>query len=135
LPSARERVLNRTVPDRSPPLPQAVAELWDLVVAYFKQETTVPLQRLARAVGFGLLGALLLGFGVVFVTVGGLRVLQEETGETFTGDWSWAPYGIMTVALLLIGGIIWKIGTRRKKRKPAAEPASVSAPVSASASA
>ncbi len=108
------------MPERPPPLPQAAAELWDLVVAYFKQETAVPLQQLARSVAFGLLGSLLLGFGVVSVTVGSLRLLQEETGETFTGDWSWAPYGIVTVALLLVGGIIWKVGTRRKKRKPVA---------------
>jgi hypothetical protein len=120
LPTPRERELNPSVPTRPPPLPQAAAELWDLVVAYFKQETAVPLQQLARSVAFGLLGALLLGFGVICVTVGSLRLLQEETGETFTGDWSWAPYGIVTVALLLVGAIIWKVGTRRKKREPAA---------------
>lgn len=106
------------MPERPPPLPQAVAELWDLVVAYFKQETTVPLQRLGRVVLFGVLGSLLLGFGVVCVTIGGLRLLQTETGETFTGDWSWAPYGIMTVALALVGAVTWRIGTRRKRRDP-----------------
>jgi hypothetical protein len=119
LPSARDCELNRPVPERPPPLPQAAAELWDLVVAYFKQETAVPLKQLARAVAFGLLGSLLLGFGVICVTVGGLRLLQEETGETFTGNWSWAPYGIVTVALLLVGGITWKVGTRRRQRKAA----------------
>ncbi len=117
---ARDCDLNPIVPERPPPLPQAVAELWDLLLAYFKQETAVPLQQLLRVVAFGLLSALLLGFGVICVTVGGLRLLQEETGETFTGDWSWAPYGIMTVALLLVGAVIWKVGTRRKHRKPAA---------------
>ena len=35
--------------------------------------------------------SLLLGLGVVLLGVGGLRALQTETGETFTGDWSWAP--------------------------------------------
>jgi hypothetical protein len=109
--------LNRRVPERPPPLPQAVAELWDLVVAYFKQETTVPLQKLGRVVGFGIAGSLLMGIGVVFLAVGGLRLLQEETGETFTGDWSWAPYGIVTVALLLGAAISWKIGSRRKQRR------------------
>ncbi len=112
------------MPDRSPPLPQAIAELWDLVVAYLKQETTVPLRQLARAFGLGLLGAMLTGFGVICVTVGGLRVLQEETGDTFTGNWSWAPYGIMAVALIVLGAITWKIGSRRKRHRPAA----VSAP-------
>ena len=30
----------------------------------------------------------------------GLRALQDETGDTFTGDWSWVPYLIMFVVLL-----------------------------------
>jgi hypothetical protein len=111
--------LNPKVPERPPPLPQVIAELWELVVAYFKQETMVPLQALVRVVALGLAGAFLLGFGVICVTVGGLRLLQEETGETFTGNWSWAPYGIVTVALLLVGGITWKVGTRRRQRKAA----------------
>ena len=104
------------MPERPPPLPQAVAELWDLVLRYFKQETTVPLKQLGRAIGLGIAGSVVMGLGVVFLTVGLLRLLQEETGETFTGDWSWAPYGIVTVALLLGAAITWKIGSRRKKR-------------------
>src|SRR5437588_12963564 len=84
---------------RPPPLPQLVTELRDLVVTYFKQQTLVPLQQLGRYIGFGILGSLLLGFGVVFVAMSGLRALQEETGDTFSGDWSWAPYLIMFVAL------------------------------------
>jgi hypothetical protein len=110
-------VLNPNVPERPPPLPQVIAELWELVVAYFKQETLVPLQALLRVVALGLAGALLLGFGVVCLTVGGLRLLQEETGSTFTGNWSWAPYAIMTVVLLAGGALTWAIGTRKKGQK------------------
>ena len=105
------------MPERPPPLPQVIAELWELVVAYFKQETLVPLQQLVRVVALGLAGALLLGFGVVCVTVGGLRLLQEETGATFTGNWSWAPYAIMTVVLLIGGALTWKLGTRKKRQE------------------
>ena len=103
--------------DRPPPLPQVIAELWGLVVAYFKQETLAPLQQLVRVVALGLAGALLLGFGVVCLTVGGLRALQTETGSTFTGNWSWAPYAIMTFVLIVGGALTWKIGTRRKNRR------------------
>jgi hypothetical protein len=103
------------VPERPPPLPQVIAELWELVVAYFKQETLAPLQLLVRVVALGLAGALLIGFGVVCVTIGGLRLLQDETGETFTGNWSWAPYAIMTVVLLVGGALTWKLGTRKKR--------------------
>jgi hypothetical protein len=109
-------VLNPTVSDRPPPLPQAVAELWELVLAYFKQETTVPLKQLGRVIGFGLAGALLFGFGVICLTLGGLRLLQTETDTTFTGNWSWVPYAIMTVALLVGGALTWKIGTRKKRQ-------------------
>jgi hypothetical protein len=88
-------------------LPQLVLELRDLVVAYFKQETLLPLKALGRYAAFGVGGALLLGFGVLFLGVGGLRALQTETGETFTGDWSWVPYIIVVVALALGGALVW----------------------------
>ena len=113
-------MLNPGVPDRPASLPQVATELWELVVAYFKQETAVPLQRLGRVLAMGLLGALLLGFGVVFVTLAALRALQTETGSTFTGNWSWVPYLIVTVALVIGGALTWMIGTRRKHQREAA---------------
>ena len=73
---------------RNPPLPQLVSELWDLIVAYFKQETVVPLKQLGRWITFGILGALLLGVGVLLLAMAGLRALLEKTGTTFTGDLS-----------------------------------------------
>jgi hypothetical protein len=92
---------------RAPSLPQLVLELRDLVVAYFKQETLVPLKDLGRYAAFGIGGALLLGFGALFLAVGALRALQTETGDTFTGDWTWVPYVIVVVALILGAGIVW----------------------------
>ena len=83
-------------------LPEQVAELRQLVVAYFKQEAVDPLKALGRFVAFGAAGSLLLGVGVVFLTVGGLRALQEETGDHLTGNWSWAPYAIV-FGVLAIG--------------------------------
>ncbi len=52
---------------RPPPLPQLVTELRDLVVRYVREQTLVPLQKLGRYIGFGVLGSLLLGFGVLFL--------------------------------------------------------------------
>ena len=101
------------------PLPQLVLELRDLVITYLKQETLVPLRQLGRYVGFGIAGSLLLGLGAVLLGVGGLRALQTETGETFTGDWSWAPYLIVFVALLLCGAITWKTRRGWRSRKEA----------------
>jgi hypothetical protein len=83
---------------------ETIQELKDLVVAYFRQETVEPLKGLARYVGFGLGGALLLGLGVTFLGLGGLRALQTETGTTFTKNWSWAPYAIIVVVLLALAG-------------------------------
>ncbi|HZP30285.1 MAG TPA: phage holin family protein [Acidimicrobiia bacterium] len=101
---------------RPPSLPQLVLELRDLVVAYFKQETLVPLKALGRYAAFGIAGALLLGFGVLFLGVGGLRALQTETGDTFSGDWSWAPYLIVVVALFVGAGVVWAARGARADR-------------------
>ena len=97
---------------RAPSLPQLVLELRDLVIAYFKQETLVPLKSLGRYVAFGLGGSLLLGFGTLFLGVGALRALQTETGSTFEGDWSWAPYLIVVVALLAVLGLVFAVSMR-----------------------
>lgn len=102
---------------RNPPLPQLVTELWDLVVAYFKQETVVPLQQLGQWIAFGILGALLLGVGVLLLAMAGLRALQEETGTTFTGNLSWIPYLILFVALIVGAAITWKARGVRRRRK------------------
>lgn len=104
--------------DGSKPLPQVLQELRDLIVAYFQQETVVPLKQLGRYVMFGVVGALLLGIGVLLLAMSGLRALQDETGTTFTGNWSWAPYGIMFVTLLAGGAITWKArGVQRSRRE------------------
>lgn len=84
-----------------PPQDQ-LRELKELIIAYFKQETIDPLKGLVRYVAFGLLGAVLMGTGICFLAVGGLRALQTQTGTTFTGNWSWAPYGFTILALLII---------------------------------
>jgi hypothetical protein len=102
---------------RPPPLPQLVTELRDLVVRYFREQTLVPLQQLGRYIGFGILGSLMLGFGVVFLGLAGLRALQDETGDTFTGDWSWVPYLIMFVALLFGAALVWLARTARRAEK------------------
>jgi len=104
-------------PRRTPPLPQLVSELWELVVTYVRQQTLVPLKRLVRYIGFGVLGSLLIGIGVVFLGVAGLRALQTETGSTFTGDWSWAPYLIVFVSLMIGGGLTWAARSRRSRKE------------------
>lgn len=104
--------MSETTSEKS--LPTLASELWDLVRAYAKQETIQPLKGIGRFIGFGLAGAFLLGMGLVLIAIGGLRVLQTETGTTFHGNWSWAPYLIVLVACVSIAGIFISRTSKRK---------------------
>jgi len=95
---------------------QTVRELKDLVIAYAKQETTDPLKGLGRYVGFGLAGALLLGTGFSFLAIGLLRALEGNRGWLFHGNWSWVPYAIDIVALVLIAGLVWMARSKRSRK-------------------
>lgn len=90
--------------DQSKSVPTLVQELWELVVAYARQETLEPIKSLGRFVAFGLAGAVVLTIGLVFLFLGVLRVLQTETGSTFRGNWSWLPYLITLVGCLGVAG-------------------------------
>ena len=106
------------VPDESNDraLPAQVAELWDLVRAYAKQETVEPIKGLGRYAAFGVGGSVLLSVGLVLLTVGGLRALQTETGTTFEGNWSWAPYLIALVAAGLVIALLLRATRKRSTR-------------------
>lgn len=104
-------------PQSGKSLPVLVEELWQLVVAYAKQETVEPLKGLGRFVAFGVGGSLFLGIGVVLLLLAGLRALQEETGTTFTGNWSWAPYGITLVGTVVVIGLAVSAVGRNNKKK------------------
>lgn len=113
-----------TPPGRSPlagkdkSIPALTTELKDMVVAYAKQETVEPIKNLGRFVAFGLLGSLLLAVGLLTAIVGVLRVLQEETGGTFDGTWSWAPYLItLVVCVLVIALAASAIGRAKRRRR------------------
>lgn len=82
-------------------------DLVDLVVGYAKQETVDPLKRLGKQAAFGVLGALLLGIGGIFLGLGLLRGLQTET-DAFNRYLSWLPYAIVVFALMLLAAASWK---------------------------
>ncbi|HYD10698.1 MAG TPA: hypothetical protein VEA78_11395 [Acidimicrobiales bacterium] len=96
-------------------VPTLAAELWDLVRAYAKQETIDPIKAQGRRVGFGLAGSVLLSIGLVLLALGGLRALQTETGTTFTGNWSWAPYLITLAGTVVVIGLV-TMGMRKRKK-------------------
>ena len=84
-------------------------ELVDLVIAYAKQETLDPLKGLGKKAALGLGGALLLGVGGVFVSMGALRAMQTETEWFEEHNATYLPY-IATVVLLLILSLIGWMG-------------------------
>ncbi|MHB1504297.1 MAG: hypothetical protein ACYCTL_09515 [Acidimicrobiales bacterium] len=85
-------------------------ELLKLVVEYVKQETLGPLRGLGRFVVFGTMGAVALAAGMLLLVLAFLRLLQDETGSTFTGHLSWLPYliaAVVAVAAMVIAG--WRV--------------------------
>jgi hypothetical protein len=55
----------------------------------------------------------------MFLAIGALRVLQEETFPHLTGNWSWVPYAVDVVATGLLSLLFFKIAQARAKRKSA----------------
>ena len=91
-----------------------------LVVAYLKQETLGPLRGVARFVAFGVAGSVALSAGAVLLLLAVLRVLQDETGGTFSGSRSWLPYLVVVVlALGLLGLAAWRVVRGPARRRPA----------------
>jgi hypothetical protein len=95
---------------------QDVRELKDLVVAYAKQETIEPLKGLGRYVGYGLAGALLMGTGACFLAIGLLRALQGNRGWAVHGNWSWVPYVIDVVLLVVVAALVWLSRSKRSEK-------------------
>jgi hypothetical protein len=93
---------------------QTIRELRELVIAYAKQETLDPILGLRKYAGFGLLGALLFGMGSLFLEIGLLRLLQDQTGDAFDGNWSWVPYAIVLVSSAAVAVLLWTVGTRKR---------------------
>lgn len=84
-------------------------ELVDLVIAYAKQETLEPLKGLGKKAALGVGGALLLGLGGVFASIGALRAMQTETDWFEEHNLTYLPY-IFTVIFLLVLSLIGWVG-------------------------
>ncbi len=91
-------------------------ELWQLVVAYLKQETVAPVKDLGRFLAKGLAGSLLLSVGLVLLMLAGLRALQTETGSALDDNWSFVPYLIILVLAAAIAGLAARaIGSHKRR--------------------
>ncbi len=97
-------------------------EALQLVIDYVKQETLDPLKGLGRYMLFGVAGSVALAIGLVVLAVGFLRLLQGETGTTFAGNWSWVPYVICTVAVVMVAAAaVWAISRGQGRTRPEKE--------------
>lgn len=97
-------------------VPTLTRELVDLVVDYAKQETVDPMKRMGKTVLFGVLGAVLIGVGVTFLALAGLRALQTET-DAFDDNLSWFPYLVVTMALVVGAVLSWVLVGRTREAK------------------
>jgi len=97
-------------------------EVFNLVIAYLKQETVGPLKDLGRYTAYGTVGSVFIGGGLVLLLVGLLRGLQ--TFSFFQGNLNWIPYLIIVVVAVAIGALAaWRISSgpaRRRLPKPEA---------------
>jgi hypothetical protein len=91
------------------------SELWTLTVDYAKQEIKDPLTGLVSYVVWGVATMLLVGIGSILLAIGALRALQTETGSTFTGNLSWAPYLIVLAGAMIVLGIVGALIMRGKR--------------------
>jgi hypothetical protein len=106
------------VPSEQKSIPQVLSELWEMLVSYAKQETVEPLKGLFRFIGVGVAAMLLLGVGVLLMSISVLRLLQtkEPFGWQLSGSLNFIPYVVSLLVLgVLIGLAVLAIKPKRSK--------------------
>ena len=95
-----------------------------MVVQYFREQTLVPIQKLGRYIGFGVLGSLLLGFGVVFlgewgditqITTANLAARYRDPLSVGVGALL-ALWSVTALALTVGRGLVQRIPARLVRR-------------------
>ena len=93
-----------------------VQDIWQLTKDYARQETVDPLKALGRFVGMGLAGAVLLGLGLMFLSLALLRALQTQTDGRLDNYVSVVPYFI-TLLFALVGAFLAGRAINRTRKK------------------
>ena len=86
------------------------AELKGMVTDYAKQQTVDPLKNLAMWAGYGLGGAIMFAIGGFLLALGALRLVQSM--DWTDGFWSFGPYLIVFVLLMMLAGACFWAMTR-----------------------
>jgi hypothetical protein len=111
------------VPDKDKSVSQSdsgqIGQVIDLVKEYARQETLGPIKGAGRWLAAGAAGAVLIGTGCVFLVLGSLRMVQNEFGRSFRGNWvSLLPYLFaFVVSLAVIGVAAWRITKKKTLQK------------------
>lgn len=85
-------------------LPDMITDLVELSKEYLRQEAFGPARRVGKVTAFSLGGALLVGVGLVLISVAGMRAVVSTLPEA----WTWAGYLISALVLGGAGaGILW----------------------------
>ena len=116
------RATHMAVPDKDKSdksEPGDIGQVVDLVKDYVRQETLGPIKGAGRWLGRGVAGALLIGTGCVLLVLGVLRMIQNEFGRSFRGQWmSLLPYLFAFVASVAVMAVAaWRIMTKKTLQK------------------
>src|SRR6478609_11493338 len=100
------------VPEQQKSIPEVLADLWELLVSYAKQETVEPVKGLGRYIGYGIAASITGSIGILLLTLSGLRYLQDHNDGHLEGHWNWVPYA----AALALLGLLVAIAVRQIRR-------------------
>ncbi|NND04080.1 MAG: hypothetical protein HKN91_14965 [Acidimicrobiia bacterium] len=95
-------------------LPDLVREFTDLSKEYLLQETVVPAKELGRYAGFAVGAAISFAVGALLLGIAGVRLIIEVLPEG--PNWSALGYLIATVVLVLLSGLLIRMGAEDRKR-------------------
>ncbi len=97
----------------------SLGEVIEFVKTYAKQETLGPLKGAGSWLAHGVAGAFALGFGLVLMMLGLLRLFQAEIDWAAGGSWSWAAYGlVLLITVVLLGLTILRIKKAALNKEP-----------------
>lgn len=92
-----------------------VGEVVDMLKTYVGQEVVDPLKSIPGKLAKGAAGALLIGLGLFFLSLGLLRLIQDKWHRLDRGAWSSAPYGIVLIFAVVVSIVAVQRITKIKK--------------------
>ena len=95
-------------------LPELIREFTDMSKEYLRQETVEPAKQLGRYAGFAVGAAVCFGIGALLLAIAGARLIIEALPEG--PNWSALGYMIAVVVMVLMSGLLVKLGAEDRKR-------------------